>query len=104
MEMKKGKGIVRTGYGNKNRSENVHFNSFGVEDVSEEIKEFFGNKNIIANIFQAQVNNSIMCGYFCIGCIDVMLTGKNLTDITSLFSPYDFEQNDRIILSYFKDE
>ena len=99
MVMKKEKGIVGTGYGNKHRSENVHFNSFGVEDVSEEIKEFIGYKNITANIFQAQANNSIICGYFCIGCIDVMLTGKNLTDITTLFSPYDFEQNGRIILS-----
>ena len=45
-----------------------------------------------------------MCGYFCIGFIDFMLAGKKLTDFTSLFSPYDFEKNDSIILSYFKDE
>ena len=34
-----------------NRSEIVYFDSFGVEHVPEEIKEFIGNKNIIANIF-----------------------------------------------------
>ena len=34
-----------------NRSEIVYFNSFGVEHVPEEIKEFVGNKNIKANIF-----------------------------------------------------
>ena len=34
-----------------NRSEIVYFNSFGVEHVSEDIKEFGRNKNIIANIF-----------------------------------------------------
>ena len=34
-----------------NRSEIVYFNSFGVEHVSEDIKEFDRNKNIIANIF-----------------------------------------------------
>ena len=34
-----------------NRSETVYFNSFGVEHVPEEIKEFVGNKNIIDNIF-----------------------------------------------------
>ena len=28
-----------------------------------------------------------MCGYFCIGFIDFMLAGKNLTDLTNLFSP-----------------
>ena len=63
-----------------------------------------GNKSIKANIFGVQSNNSIMCGYFCIGFIDFMLAGKMLTDFTSLFSPYDFEKNDNIILSYFKDE
>ena len=45
-----------------------------------------------------------MCGYFCIGFIDLMLAGKKLTDFTSLFSPYDFERKDNIILSHFKDE
>ena len=33
------------------RSEIVCFDSFGVEHVSEEIKKFIRNKNIIANIF-----------------------------------------------------
>ena len=35
------------------RSEIVYFDSFGVEHVPEEIKEFVGNKNIIANIFSS---------------------------------------------------
>ena len=44
-----------------------------------------------------------MCGYFCIGCIDFMLADKKLNDFTNLFSPYDFDKNDSIIFSYFKD-
>ena len=87
-----------------NRIEIVYLDSFGVEYLPKEIKEFIGNKNIKANIFRVQANNSIMCGYFCTGLIDFMLAGKKLTDFTSLFSPYDFEKNDRIILSCFKDE
>ena len=87
-----------------NRNEIVYFDSFGVEHVPEEIKEFVGNKNIIANIFQVQANNSVMCGYFCIGFIDFILAGKKLTDFTNMFFPYDFKKNDDIILSYFKDE
>ena len=87
-----------------NRSEIVYFNSFGVEHVPEEIKEFIGNKNIKANIFRVQANDSVMCGYFCIGFIDFMLAGKKLTDCTSLFSPHDFKKSDDIILSYFNDE
>ena len=65
--------------------------------------KIIGNKNIKANIFLVQANDSIMCGYFCIGFIDFMLADKNLTDFTNLFSPYDFNKNDSIILSYFKD-
>ena len=80
-----------------NRSEIVYFNSFGVEHVPEEIKEFIGNKNIKANIFRVQANDSVMCGYFCIGFIDFMLAGKKLTDFTNMFSCYDFKKNDNII-------
>ena len=34
-----------------NKNEIVYFDSFGVEYIPEEIKEFIGNKNIKANIF-----------------------------------------------------
>ena len=85
------------------RNETVYFDSFGVEHIPEEIKEFIGNKNIKANIFRVQANNSVMCGYFCIKFIDFMLAGKKLTDYTNLFSSYDFDKNDQIIMSYFKD-
>ena len=73
------------------RNKIVYFDSFGVEHIPEEIKEFIGNKNIKANIFRVQANNSVMCGYFCIGFINFMLAGKKLTDFTSLFSPCDFD-------------
>ena len=81
----------------------VYFDSYGVEHVPEKIKKFVGNKNIIANIFRVQANNSVMCGYFCIGFIDFMLAGKKLTDFTNLISYCGFKKNDDIILSYFKD-
>ena len=44
-----------------------------------------------------------MCGYFCIGFIGFMFANKTLTDYTNLFSSYDFDRSDQIILSYFKD-
>ena len=84
-----------------NRNEIVYFNSFGVENIPEEIKDFIGNKN---KIFRVQANDSVKCGYFCIGFIDFMLAGKKLTDFTSLFSLNDFKKNDDIILTYFKNE
>ena len=70
---------------------------------TEEIKEFVSKKNIKSNIFRVQANDSVMCGYFCIGFIDFMIAGKKLTDYTSLISPYDFDKNDHIISSYFND-
>ena len=85
------------------RNEVIYYDSFSVKHIPEEIKEFIDNKNIKANIFCVEANNSIICGYFCIGFIDFMLAGKTLTDYTNLFSPYDFNKNDQIILSYFKD-
>ena len=85
------------------KNEIVYFDSFGVEHIPEEIKKFIGNRNIKANIFRAQANNSVMCDYFCIGFVDFMFAGKTLIDYTNLFSPYDFNKNDSIILSYFKD-
>ena len=58
----------------------------------------------MAKTFWVQANNSIICGYFCIGFIDFILQGKKLTDFTSIFSPHVFKINDRIILDYFKHE
>ena len=82
----------------------THFDSFGVEHISKEIKTFVNNKNIKANIFRIQTYDSVMCGSFCTGFIDFMLAVKKLTDYTSLFSPHDFNKNNDIILSYFKNE
>ena len=67
----------------------LNFDSFGVKRIPEEIKKFIGNKNIQVNIFRIQANNSVMCGYFCIGFIDFTFKDKNLTDFTNLFSPND---------------
>ena len=59
-----------------NRNKIFYFDSFGVEHVPEEIKEFVENNNIKANIFRVQTNDSVMCGYFCIEIIDFMLAVK----------------------------
>ena len=80
----------------------IYFDSVGAEHLPKEIRRFDGHKNIKTNIFRIQANNSIMCGYFCILFVNYMLSGKNLIDHTSLFSPYDFEKNDVITFSYFK--
>ena len=79
----------------------TYFDSFGVQHIPMEIIKFVGRKNVIANIFRLQAYDSIMCGHFYIGFINFMFKGKTLTEFTNLFSPYDLEKNDDIILSYF---
>ena len=69
----------------QNNNSVTYFGSFGVEHILKEIKEFVKNKNIIPNIFRIQAYDSIMCRYFCIGFIDLMLKGKTLTEYTIFF-------------------
>ena len=80
----------------------TYFDSFGVEHIPKEIKAFIEpSLSMTTNIFRIQANDSIMCGYFCIGFIDFMLSGKTLTEFTNPFSPNNFQKNDDIILNYF---
>ena len=80
----------------------TYFDSFGLEHIPKEIKAFIDcSSSITTNIFRIQEYDSVMCGYFCIGFIDFMVAGKQLTEFTTLFSPNNFKKNDNIILNYF---
>ena len=81
---------------------NIYFYSFGVEHIPKEIEKIIGNKNIIANIYGVPAYDSIICRYFCNGFIDFMIKGKSLLDYTNLFSPNEYEKNDKIMLKYFQ--
>ena len=70
-------------YSNDNTE--TYFDSFGVEHIPKEIKNFIGNKNIQSNIYRIQGYDLVMCGYLFIGFIDFMLEGKSFTDFTNLF-------------------
>ena len=80
-----------------NNNDITYFDSFGVEHIPKKIKKFIDsslhNKNMKANIFRIQAYDSIMCRYFCIGFINLMIAGKTLTNFTDLFSPNDFKKN-----------
>ena len=80
----------------------ICFDSLGVEHVPEEIRKIHRNKNMIKNIYRIQAYHSVMCRYFCTGFIGFMLKSKSLLDYTNLFSPNDYEKNDKIILKYFQ--
>ena len=72
-------------------------NIFLKKYIDRPLSSAWQNKTIKANTFRVQENNSIMCGYFCIGFTDFMLAGEKLTDFTRLFSLHDCMKNDRII-------
>ena len=78
----------------------IYFDTFRVEYSPKEIRKSIGNKNIITNIYRIQAYDSIMCGYFCTGSIDFMLKGKSLLNYSNLFSPNEYEKNDKIKLKY----
>ena len=80
----------------------TYFDSFLTEYILKEIRKFIGSKNVITNIYRVQAYDSIMCGCFCIGFIGFMLKDKSLLVYTNLFSPNDYEKNDKIILQYFQ--
>ena len=64
----------------------TYFDSFGVEHIPKEIKEFIDTSlSITTNIFRKQPSDSIMCGCFCIGFIDFMRSGETLTEFANLF-------------------
>ena len=52
----------------------TYFDSFVVEHVTKEIKKFISRSLITINIYRIQGYGSVMCGYFCIGFIDFILS------------------------------
>ena len=51
---------------------------------------------------EIQAYDSMMCGYFCIRFIDLLLKSKSLLEYKNLFSPNEYKRNDKIILKYFQ--
>ena len=66
------------------------------------LKKLIDGKYIKTNIYRAQENNSTMCGYFCIGLISFTLKVKSLSDYINLYSPNEYEKNEKLILKYFQ--
>ena len=70
----------------------TYFHSFGSEHIPKEIKAFTDHSlSIATNIFRIQAYDSRICGYFCIGFIDLMLAGKTFVSLNN------FTKNDIII-------
>ena len=70
---------------NKNKA--VHFDSFGIENIPQEVLSKIKYNFITHNIFGIQDDDSVMCEFYCIDFIEYMLSGKTLLDYTNLFFP-----------------
>ena len=55
----------------------------------------------ITNIYRIQRNDSVMCGYLCIGLTDFMLKFRSLLEHTQLFSSNKHNNYGKVILKYF---
>ena len=82
----------------------IYFDNFGVEHILKEIKKIIRNKNITTNIYRIHAYYLMMYGYFCIGFIDFMLKNQSLLNCMNLFSPNDYEKNDKLLLKYFEQQ
>ena len=82
--------------------ENVaYFDSYRVECISQGIRKFVGNENIVTNIYRIQAHNSIMCGYFLYWNKWFYNDFKILLEYANLFSHSKYKKNVKIILKYF---
>ena len=66
----------------------------------KKLRKIKGNTNIVTNIYRIQAYDSIMCDIFVWDLF--MLKGKSLLVYTNLFSPNEYEKNDKIISKYFQ--
>ena len=65
------------------------------------MRKFIGNENMITNNYRIQAHDSIMCEYFGTIFIDFMIKEKRFLEYANLFSPREYELNDKIIIKYF---
>ena len=72
-------------------AENVtYFDSFWVENISKEIKKLIKDRCVITNIYRIHAYDSTMCEF-----IYFMLKDEIWLEYTHLFSPNDYERNNK---------
>ena len=54
-----------------NNNNATYFDSFEIKHIPKETKKFIGHINIMRNIYRIQPYDLVICGYFCIGFIDL---------------------------------
>ena len=80
----------------------IYFNSFAVEHTPKRNLKNYRKQKYYNKIHRIKSYDLIMCGYFCIGLIDFMLKGTSFLDFKDLFSPDEYEKNDKTVLKCFQ--
>ena len=82
----------------------MYFDSFGSKYISpDELNKIIDN-SITHNVFRIQNDDFIMCEFYFIAFIEDMIPRNVLLDYTNLFSPNDYQKNDKTIYNYLKEE
>ena len=81
----------------------VHFDSFRIEYIPQEVLIKIKKKIITHNRFRIPEDESVMCGFYCIAFIEYVLAGKSLLGYINLFSANDYKKNCKVVIyKYFK--
>ena len=80
----------------------TYCDTFGVDHIPKEIKNFIRIKIIMKNIYKIKEYNSVMCRYFCIGFIDFIVKSTSMLNYTNLSSSKEYKKNHKIVLKYFQ--
>ena len=78
----------------------ICFDSYGVEYIPKEVQKIIFNNSIVTNIYRKQTYHPLICGYFSVEFVDLMIKGKGLLSYTNFSSPNEYIKNNNIILKY----
>lgn len=79
-----------------------YFDSYGFPPPQEIVNMYKKHKNkIMYSNNEIQMNDSIMCGYYCVQFIKEMYKGKSFYDFLYQFDVKPSEKNEFIVKKYF---
>ena len=86
------------------RNTTAYFDPFGIEYIPQDVLKKIKDKSINHNIFRTETyDDSIICGFYCVTFIEIMIEGKTEVDNTNILSPNDYQKNDKLLYDeYFK--
>ena len=79
----------------------MYFDSFGIEYIPQDVISKSKDKPISRTTYLECNLMILLCEFYCIACKEYMIAGKALLDHRNLFSPKNYQKNDKIVCKYF---